>query len=292
VKELTNHIAVVTGAGQGIGRATAVTLAQKGCHLVLNDIEEDCLRLVQSEVEALGQQAITVCADMSTAEAASQLIDKALSHFGQVDILINNAGIAVAGFIDTVPPHAWHHIIDVNFWGYVHTTQCILPHMIERGSGHLVYLSSISGLVGTANSVAYGSSKFAVTGLAESVAAYTRPLGIGVSLVCPGSTCTGINERTIYCFRDEAETQQAQSQLHKIIGRGKPAQTVADKIVRAIQKNQLMVYNDWYMRGLQLVRILFPEMFAKVNARVADYRFNGRLPGAPKENYPSTSLQK
>lgn len=292
MKDLTDHIAIVTGAGRGIGRATAVALAQKGCHLVLNDLEPEPVSEVQAEIRGMGRQAITVCADMSTMAAARQLIDAATEQFGQVDILVNNAGFAVAGFIDTVPENEWHHIMDVNFWGYVFTTQAVLPEMMARGSGHLVYLSSISGLVASANTVAYSTTKFAVASLAESVAAYTRPYGLGVSLICPGTTATGIDFRTHYCFHDQAEQGHAKSQLRKVIGRGKPVETVSSRIVRAIEKNQFMVYTNWYMRWLPLIRILSPRLYGWGNAKVSDYMFNGRLPDAPPLETPPLSIQK
>jgi len=208
MKSLTNRVAFVTGAGSGIGRATAVALAEAGCSVVCNDIQPCQLEETADHVARFGP-VLSLCGDVTDVDQIAGMFDTAVAEFGRIDILVNNAGMAMGGYIETVPADEWEKLMRLNFWAYVYTTQAVLPQMLNRKQGHLVYVSSISGVLTSPNSLPYGTSKFAVTALAESVAAHLRPEGIGVSLVCPSTTHTGIATNGCYYFTSQLESSSA-----------------------------------------------------------------------------------
>lgn len=264
MKSLANQVALVTGAGSGIGRATAVALAQAGCIVVCNDIQPCQLEETADRVTRFGP-VLPLCGDVTDADQVTQMCDTAVAEFGQIDILINNAGMAMGGFIDTVPVAEWQKLMQLNFWAYVYTTQAILPQMLARKRGHLVYISSISGLLTSPNSLPYGTSKFAVTALAESVAQHVRSEGIGVSLVCPSTTQTDIAGHGRYFFASQSESTLAKSWFQSAVKNGLPAEVVAQKILSAIQKDRFLVLTHWYTRPMMVFRTLFPGSFIKLS---------------------------
>ena len=149
------------------------------------DLDATGCSVVASEVEALGRRALVVAADVGRRQDTEAMIDAAIAWQGHLDIVFCNAGVAVAGPPHLIPLEDWEWIASVNLWSHVWAVRRALPHMLERRSGHLVHMASASGLVGNPVTAPYVVTKFAVVGLAESLAVFCRGTGVGVSVVCP-----------------------------------------------------------------------------------------------------------
>jgi NAD(P)-dependent dehydrogenase (short-subunit alcohol dehydrogenase family) len=190
--EIQAKIAAVTGAASGIGRATAIELAREGADLVLADINHDGLKGVVSEIEAIGRKALAVKTDVSKLESIQNLFDTSMAEMGRVDILMNNAGVHIMGPVENTSIDDWKWIMDINLWSVIYGIKVFLPHMLERGSGHIVNTASIAGLSGGLDAVPYTTTKFAVVGISEGLAVFLKNRGIGITAVCPGLVGTNI----------------------------------------------------------------------------------------------------
>jgi 3-oxoacyl-[acyl-carrier protein] reductase len=188
--QLKDKVAVVTGAGRGIGRATALALAREGANLVLVARSEDQLDEVCNEVKKAGRDAIKAAADVSKKSDVKAMAKKALDYFGNIDILVNNAGAAVHNMIPDIREEDWNINMDVNAKGVFLCTQAFFSHMCSRGSGHIVNVLSMAGKRGGAKNSAYAASKFAAIGFTESTMNEGRTHGVRATAVCPGPTDT------------------------------------------------------------------------------------------------------
>lgn len=208
---------LITGASQGIGRATALLFANKGYDVVLAARQSDRLNAVAQEVQNLSRQALAIPTDVRDAAQVKTLVDKALEHYGAIDVLVNNAGIYASGSVENFSLDDWHQIIDTNLWGYIHTIHALLPHMIERGSGAIVNLSSIGGKVPVAYLVPYNTSKFAITGLTEAMHAELKPKGIHVCGIYPNVIKSSLMERAIFRGKDAEDAEARRKQLDLVV---------------------------------------------------------------------------
>ena len=193
--EVEGTVAVITGGASGIGRATALELARRGARVVVADIHEDRLAETATEVEAIGAAAVAVRCDVTQDADVARLADEATAAFGPVDLVMNNAGIAVLGPPHRVEMEDWDRILQVNVLGLVRGVRAFVPAMVERGSGYVVNTASIAGIWAyTWDATPYITSKFAAYGYSEALARSLRPLGIGVSVLCPGLVATNLGE--------------------------------------------------------------------------------------------------
>ena len=179
-------IALITGAGTGIGRAIALRLARDGWAVAVNDVDPVRAGLVAREVAGAGARAAAVVADVGDREAVFRMVSEALEGLGAVDLLVNNAGFCRLGAIAEYPEADWHATFRVNVDGVFFCCQAVLPHMLARGRGIIVNLASWSGKAGAGYFGAYCASKFAVIGLTQSLAKEVAMRGIRVNAVCPG----------------------------------------------------------------------------------------------------------
>lgn len=195
MKNLTNKVVVITGAGSGIGRALAVNLAGKGARLALSDVNEDGLaETVELALKAGSPDVHTARLDVADRAAFSGYATEVAEHFGQVNVVINNAGVALAGDAIDLSYDDMDWIVGINFWGVVHGTKEFLPHLIASGDGHIVNLSSLFGLLAMPGQSAYNATKFAVRGFTEAVREEMLIAGhrVGVTSVHPGGIKTAI----------------------------------------------------------------------------------------------------
>ena len=162
-------VAVITGAGSGIGRALALNLAKKGAKLALSDIDTDGLAETVRQAEALGANVKSDRLDVAEREAVLAYADAVVAHFGTVNQVYNNAGIAYNGNVEKSEFKDIERIIDVDFWGVVNGTKAFLPHLIASGDGHVVNISSLFGLIAVPGQSAYNAAKFAVRGFTEAL---------------------------------------------------------------------------------------------------------------------------
>ncbi|MBD2775219.1 SDR family NAD(P)-dependent oxidoreductase [Iningainema tapete] len=203
---------IITGATQGIGKATALQFARQGYDIVLAARQLERLETTAAEVRSLGRQALAISTDVRDYEQVNNLVEKALAHFGHVDVLINDAGIYYMGPVDESSLNDWQQIINTNLWGYIHTIHALLPHFLERKTGTIVNVSSIGGLDPIPYQVPYTTSKYAITGLTKSLHAELSPKGIHVCGIYPSFIRTRLMERAIFRGKSE-ETKQARYQL-------------------------------------------------------------------------------
>lgn len=235
---LTDKVAVITGAGSGIGRELALSCAARGADLALCDINDSDLADTAATARGFGARVLTERVDVSDAETMSRFAQETLDRFGSVDLLINNAGVGlVGGFLDTSGKD-WDWLIGVNLMGVVHGCNAFLPPMIEAGrGGHVVNLSSAAGLLANPQLTAYSATKFAVLGLSEALRMELAPHRIGVTAVCPGVINTAITQNS--AIRGDGDAEQRRNRLtatyHK---RGYPPERVARNILRAVDKDR------------------------------------------------------
>lgn len=195
-QSLEGKVAIVTGAGRGIGKAIAVALANEGVKVGLLARTEAALKEVASEVAGLGVKAAYAAVDVSSLEQVNQAIEKLTNELGTADILINNAGIGKFATLLEMDPEEWKKIIDVNIMGTYHVTRAVLPQLIEKNGGDIINISSTNGLNGAATSSAYSASKFGVIGLTESLAQEVRRNNIRVTALTPSTVATELAVKT------------------------------------------------------------------------------------------------
>jgi NAD(P)-dependent dehydrogenase (short-subunit alcohol dehydrogenase family) len=189
--ELTGAVAIVTGAGRGIGRATALALARRGVVVVLVARTQPEIESVAGEVEAVGSTALPIVADVSREDEVAGMVDRTLQTYGRIDILVNNAGTALPErpVVDTSPAD-WERVLRVNLTGPFLCARAVLPIMMRQHSGKIVNVASIGGRVGFAGIAAYGASKAGLLHFTASLAAEVKRFGIDVNAVCPSGTDT------------------------------------------------------------------------------------------------------
>jgi NAD(P)-dependent dehydrogenase (short-subunit alcohol dehydrogenase family) len=194
--DLANAVAVITGAGSGIGRAAAHSFARRGSRVVVTDIDGDRAATVAAE---LGDQGVGAHCDVTSVADLEAARDLALERFGQVDLVMNNVGVLAVGPVEAIPIEAWERTVDINLFGVVRSNLVFLPLLLDQGSGHIVNTASTAGLLPYGfDRLPYTATKHAVVGLSESLALYLRPRGIGVSCLCPAGVATNILEQITF----------------------------------------------------------------------------------------------
>lgn len=190
MQDIKNKVALITGGGRGIGRATAIELAKEGVNVGLVGRTLENLEKVKAELEAYGVKVAVATADVSNLDEITKAVESIKSELGPIDILLNNAGISKFGGFMELTPEEWTNIIDVNLKGVYYTTRAVLPEMIERQTGDIINISSTAGERGGPVTSAYSASKFGVIGLSESLMQEVRKHNIRVSTMTPSTVAT------------------------------------------------------------------------------------------------------
>jgi NAD(P)-dependent dehydrogenase (short-subunit alcohol dehydrogenase family) len=184
--ELDGQVAIVTGAGRGIGRATALELAGMGAHVVVAEMDGANAERTAGEVRALGRQALALATDVTKAADLRTMAERTLAELGRIDVLVNNAGIyRAAATLDVTEAH-WDAVLDINAKAVFFASQAVLPAMIARRRGSIVSLASMAAKVGSRTNLPYNASKAAVVSITKSLAIAHAADGIRVNCVCPG----------------------------------------------------------------------------------------------------------
>lgn len=237
--DLTGKIAVVTGAGSGIGRATARLLASRGARVHVADLNEDSARAVAAEIEALGAVAVAHTVDVADPAAVEALAAAVFETESRVDILHNNAGIGHAANVEATTIEDWQRVIGVNLLGVAYGVQAFVPRMLAQGRpATVVNTASEAGLVPTAKMAPYTTSKFGVVGMSEALNAELSPRGIRVIAICPGIINTAI-VRTGIVRGEIAEVHDKAIAFYS--KRGASPDVVAEAVLKAIDKPKLIV---------------------------------------------------
>ena len=234
-KTLAGKLALVTGAGSGIGRATAMALAGEGARLIVADI--DAARVAEMKRELGDQCALAKRVDVSKQDEMGALADDVHRALGPLDILVNNAGVGHSGGILDSTLGDWEWTLGVNLWGVIYGCHFFVPRMVAKGGGgHVVNVASTFGLLAAPGVAPYCTTKFAVVGLSESLRAELAPHRIGVSAICPGLIDTDIVARGR--FADETKRESTVETFRR---RGHPPEDVARAVLRAIKHNTAVV---------------------------------------------------
>jgi NAD(P)-dependent dehydrogenase (short-subunit alcohol dehydrogenase family) len=195
MRDLAGKTAFVTGGASGIGLALGRAFAQAGMKVMLADIETDALTAAVKSLENVGPDIRGVVCDVADPSSVARAAKASYDAFGNVHVVCNNAGVAAGGGIDNISLDNWRWVLDVNLMGVLHGVRSFLPHLRGHGEGgHFVNTASMAGMQSEFGFSPYGASKFAVVSMSEGLAAQLRPLGIGVSVLCPSFVRTRIGE--------------------------------------------------------------------------------------------------
>ena len=266
--DIRGKVAVITGAGSGIGQALAYDLARRGAKLAISDVDEVGLAETAKQLRVIGAPVHTARLDVTDRPAVLEYADTVAAEYGSVNIVINNAGIAFTGDIEQMTFEQIERVIDVDFWGVVNGTKAFLPHLIESGDGHVVNISSLFGLMAVPGQSAYNAAKFAVRGFTEALRQEMLVNGHPVQVTCvhPGGIKTAIARNS------EAVDGYDKRALAEIFDK-KLARTSAESAARAIRRavigNRPRAVVGWDAKFLDLfVRVTGPA-YQRVVAALA-----------------------
>ncbi len=256
--------AAVTGAASGIGRALAIELATRGCDLALADRDEAGLQAVAAEIGRSGPRKVTVHrADIGEPAQIQDFAKTAISAHPALNILVNNAGVALLGQFAEIDQAQMEWLMNINFWGVVHGTRAFLPHLSRQREAHIVNLSSIFGIIGPPGQTAYAAAKFAVRGFSESLRHELQMENspVKLSVVHPGGVATNIarNSRSGTGMTDNARRDEAIERFETVARTAPTAAALC--IIKGIEKNQPRILVGKDARVADLLQRLRPATY-------------------------------
>ena len=263
---LAGKLAVVTGAASGIGRETALALARAGADLAVCDLNEAGLGETAASAGALGRRVLARRVDVAKRDDVQSFAAEVHREHEAVDVLVNNAGVAIGGgFLDTALED-WEWVLSVNLWGVIHGCHFFVPAMVARGrGGHVVNVSSVAGYLAAAQLAAYSTTKFAVFGLSEALRDELRPHRIGVTTICPGLINTPITASARLLGRFGTDTARA-ALIDTYRRRNYGPERVATAIVKAIERNRAVAPVSPEAWVMYLMKRVSPGLTARINA--------------------------
>ena len=270
VRNLEGKTALVTGAGSGIGRATALALGRRGANLILCDLNEAGLGETAETARRLGRDVLARRVDVASADEMRSFADTVHAQVEAVDVLMNNAGVGLgAGTLHTTLED-WRWIIGVNLWGVVHGCHFFVPAMVRRRrGGHVVNVASAAGYVATEALAADSTTKFAVVGFSEALRDELFAHGIGVTAVCPGLINTPITQTSP--LRGPEATPEARAYMVDVYRRRNyPPERVAENVLKAIQRNRAVAPVSPEAWVMYVLKRLAPGLVARINRAMAE----------------------
>ena len=255
--KLAGRTAVVTGAASGIGRAIATSLARRGCNLALADIDDKALHTAALEIAAQGVRVSKHHLDVSDREEVTALPEPVVAEHGRVDVLVNNAGVALGGTFEQVTETDFEWLFGINFWGVVWMTRAFLPLLHNSDDARIVNLSSVFGLIAPPGNTAYSASKFAVRGFSESLRHELRKTSIGVTVVHPGGVATSIVRSARMPKTNSPEEDEAKRKSFETV-LTLPPEIAGETIVRGVENRKARVLVGKDAKVLALIERLMP----------------------------------
>jgi NAD(P)-dependent dehydrogenase (short-subunit alcohol dehydrogenase family) len=258
MRELAGKTAFVTGGASGIGLAMGRAFAEAGMKVMLADIETEALAAAVKSLHNFGPAVRSVICDVADPASVERAAKDSFDAFGNVHVVCNNAGVAAGGGIDNISLDNWRWVVDVNLMGVVHGVRSFLPHIRAHGEGgHFVNTASMAGMINGMGFSPYAATKFAVVSMSEGLAPQLKPLGIGVSVLCPGFVRTGIGESGRNRPDRYGPTQPLDpdspaavmvAEIARRLQAGLEPAVVAAKVLDAIRNDELYVFTHPEMR--------------------------------------------
>ncbi len=278
MKNLNNKNCFITGAANGIGKSFALALAREGMNLFITDIDLESLERVKNEIEDLGATVYSGLCDVTRMDHFKSISNEFFSKLGHIDLLLNNAGIAIGGSILDITLDDWKQVLDVNLWSVIHSLEVFLPKMLERRSGHIVNVASGAGIVGSTEPLPYVTSKFAVVGLSETLFGQLNSYGIKVSVIVPTYIRTTIFDKAKIKYSKELINDVGQEKLNEISrdllkdmqSKAMLPDRAVKKYIKGIKEDQLYIYDTKAMLGILTLKGTNPhqyETFLKENSK-------------------------
>lgn len=268
MKDLGGALTLVTGAGSGIGRSTALAFARQGARVLAVDIDAGTAEDAAVECEQVpgAGEAHSFGCDVADAEAVQKLAAEVHSRFGSLDVLVNNAGVGMSARLADMSLEDWQWIRGVNLDGVIHGCHAFGPEMLAHGGGHIVNVSSGLGYMARATEPAYSTTKAAVLALSQCLRADWQRRGVSVSVICPGVIKTPIFESTRYLGQQaDDDVRQRVRRLSRVVGHKPDA--VAKAILRAIRRDRIMVTVGWEAKVGWAAHRLLPLSAHQLGAR-------------------------
>lgn len=264
MKTIRGKVAAITGAASGIGRASAVLFARKGCHVALSDVNEAGLQETGERCRALGVRVSTTKVDVAQRDQVHAWADEVARAMGAVHVIVNNAGVALGATIEDTSYEDFEWLMNINFWGVVYGTKAFLPHLKAAGEGHIVNVSSVFGLIGVPTQAAYNAAKFAVKGFTEALRQELEVEGgaIGVTCVHPGGIKTNIARNARVTFRPGWVDEDSGRKFEKALST--PPEHAAEAILAAILKNRRRSLIGLDATVIDVMQRVFPESYQRL----------------------------
>lgn len=267
--------AFITGAGSGIGRSLAHTLADRGCAVYISDINGDNLAAVEEELWAKQVNVHARVLDVSNKDDVFDAVKDATEKLGSIDGMFNNAGISFSDLVETHEYDDFEKVMDVDFWGVVHGTKAVLPQMLERGQGHIVNISSIFGIIGVPSQAAYCAAKHAVKGFNESLFYELQDTDVQVHSVHPGGVDTGIVKHGVHKHSiSGAVDKEEMEQRFKDNARTTPDEAAAI-ILKGVDGGRYRILVGGDARLIDRLQRWFPNGWRKIFPRLMKGMFEG-----------------
>ncbi|MBE9060614.1 SDR family oxidoreductase [cf. Phormidesmis sp. LEGE 11477] len=234
-------VALVTGGSEGIGRAIAARFAQADYQVVIAARDAAKLTTAASELKTqFATPVVPIPTDVRDPEQVQDLIQQIMTDFGQLDVLVNNAGLYSSGPTEEFTLEDWHQVIDTNLWGYIHTIHAALPHMIAKKSGAIMNICSIAGKMPMPYLTLYTTSKFAISGLSQALSAELAPKGVQVCAIYPNIIQTNFPEKAVMQGKDLVDQKARYEQLEQTLSMPfiEQPEDVADAVWSALERNE------------------------------------------------------